>query len=241
MRTVAYARFELLRIFREGKLVAAACAVPLILYFVLAVPSRNVRDFAATGVPAPLYYMVSLASFGTMMAMMSAGMRIAGERQTGWIRQLRVSPLPTAAYLAAKVLTAYVMAGLTLGLLYASGLALGVDLPVHTWLAMTLLIAFALLPFSALGILLGYHVTVDAVGPVSAGTVTLLGVLSGTWYPTSPGLIHDIGQFLPSYWLIQASRISLQGHSWTVMAWTVTVLWVATLTALVYRQYTRRT
>ena len=240
MSTLAYARFELLRTFREGKLLAAAFATPLILYFLLAVPSRHVHDFAATGVAAPLYYMVSLASFGTMMAMMSAGIRIAGERQTGWTRQLRISPLPTTAYLAAKVLTAYVMAGLTLGLLYASGIALGVDLPARTWLAMTLLIAIALLPFAALGVLIGHYVAVDAVGPVGAGTVTLLGILSGTWYPTSSGLIHDIAQFLPSYWLVQASRISLHGHAWTATAWLVVIGWIAALAAPVYRRYANR-
>ena len=241
MRALAYARFELIRTFREAKLLAAAIATPLILYFLLAIPSRHVHEFAATGVPAPVYYMVSLASFGTMMAMMSAGIRIAGERQTGWTRQLRISPLPTAAYLAAKVLTAYVMAGLTLALLYGSGLVLGVDLPVGTWLTMTVLVAIALLPFAALGILIGHYVTVDAVGPVAAGTVTLLGILSGTWYPTSPGLIHDIGVFLPSYWLVQASRISLHGQGWTATAWLVVLVWITILTALLWRRYTSRT
>ena len=50
MRALAYARFELLRTFREGKLLAAAIAVPLLLYFLLAVPKRHVHDLAmATG------------------------------------------------------------------------------------------------------------------------------------------------------------------------------------------------
>ena len=189
MMPAAYTRFELVRTFREGKLLAAAFVTPVILYFVFALPARNEGNFAATGVPAPLYYMVSLASFGTMMAMMSAGIRIAGERQAGWTRQLRITPLPAAAYLAAKVLTAYAMAALSLALLYACGLGLGVDLPARTWLAMTTLIAIALLPFAALGIIMGHYVTVDAVGPVSAGTVTLLAVLSGTWYPATSGEI----------------------------------------------------
>lgn len=240
MRAFAYARFELLRTFREGKLLAAAIAVPVLLYFLLAAPRQQVRNLAATDIAAPLYYMVSLASFGTMMAMMSTGIRIAGERQTGWTRQLRISPLPTTGYLAAKILTAYVMAGVTLGLLYGSGLVLGVDLPVRTWLTMTLLVMIALLPFAALGILIGQYVNVDAAGPVSAGMVTVLGILSGTWYPNGPGLIHDIAQFLPSYWLIQASRISLHGQGWTTTAWLVVLLWTAVLSILLCRRYTSR-
>ena len=67
--------------------------------------------------------MVSLASFGTMMSMMSAGFRIAGERQVGWTRQLRITPLSVRCYMRAKILTAYAMAGVSLALLYASAVS----------------------------------------------------------------------------------------------------------------------
>ena len=98
---------------------------PLILYFVIAIPNRHIKDFSGTGVSAALYYMVSLASFGTMMSMVSTGGRIAGERQVGWTRQLRITPLRPRAYLRAKVLTGYLMALLSLVLLCISGVARG--------------------------------------------------------------------------------------------------------------------
>lgn len=243
MRAVAYGRFELVRTFREGKLLLTVFAIPLILYLLDAPSNRHVHDFAGTGVPEPLYYMVGFASFSTMMAMMSAGIRIAGERQTGWTRQLRLTPLPTTAYLAAKVVTAYGMAAVSLGLLYASGLTFGVDLPVHTWLAMTGLIAIALLPIAGLGILFGHYVTTDAVGPVSAGVIVLMAIFSGTWYPITHGLAQHIGEFLPSYWLVQAGRISQPGHGWTAQAWIVVIVWttaLATLAALAYRRQMSR-
>ena len=56
-------------------------------------------NFDGTGISAPLYYMVGLASFGTMLAMISSGARIAGERQAGWTRQLRITPLSRARLL----------------------------------------------------------------------------------------------------------------------------------------------
>lgn len=237
MRSLAYARFELVRTFREGMLLLGAFAFPLVLYFLIALPNRNVHDYEATGVSVPLYYMVSLGSFGTMMAMMSAGIRIAGERSTGWLRQLRIMPLSTAGYLGAKVLTAYVMAALSLVLLYASGLALGVSLSLHAWVEMTLLIAIALLPFAAFGIAVGQHVSIDAIGPISGGTVAVLAVLSGTWYPVTHGFLHDVGQFLPSYWLVQAGRISLHGQGWPVMGWTVVLAWTAILSGIATLAY----
>jgi ABC-2 type transport system permease protein len=238
---LSYTRYELLRTFRDRRLFLFSFGFPLILYFVIVLPNRNVHDFSSTGVGAPLYYMVSLASFGTMMSMMSAGFRIAGERQVGWTRQLRITPLSVRAYIRAKVVTAYAMAAISLVLLYAAGIALGVSLSGSSWLSMTLLIVIALLPFGALGIALGHMLTVDSVGPATGGIVSLLAVVSGTWFPVTHGFLHDVGQILPSYWLVQAGRVSLHGHPWNGLAWAVVLGWTVILAAIAAVAYRRDT
>jgi hypothetical protein len=98
-------------------------------------------------------------SFGAMMALISTGARIASERTDGWTRQLRITPLSTGAYLRAKVLTGYAMAALTIATLYAAGALVGVRLPLERWLGMTGVILVGLLPFAALGVLLGHLLT----------------------------------------------------------------------------------
>jgi ABC-2 type transport system permease protein len=241
MSTVAYTRYELIRTFRDRRLFIFTFGFPVILYFVIVLPNRHVLDFSSTGITAALYYMVGLASFGTMMSMMSAGFRIAGERQVGWTRQLRITPLSVRSYIRAKIVTAYTMAGTSLALLYASGLILGVRLPASTWISMTILIAIALLPFGALGVALGHMLTVDSVGPATGGLVSLLAVVSGTWFPVTHGFLHDVGQYLPSYWLVQAGRISLHGQGWPAMAWIVVFCWTAALTAIAVVAYRRDT
>ncbi|HXD58358.1 MAG TPA: ABC transporter permease, partial [Thermoleophilaceae bacterium] len=214
----------------------------LILYFLIAGPNRHDTNFGGSGLPAPLYYMVGLASFGTMSAMLSTGARIAGERQVGWNRQLRLTPLSPRAYLRAKVLTAYAMALVTLSLLYISGATLGVSLPAHDWVQMTLLILVGLVPFAALGILIGHLVTVDSIGPVMGGTVSLLALVSGTWFPISDsGFLHDVAQNLPSYWLVQASHVALGGDAWPARGWIVMAAWTVLLAALARRAYRRDT
>jgi ABC-2 type transport system permease protein len=214
---------------------------PLVLYFIIAVPNRHMQDFAGSGVTAPLYYMVSLASFGTMMSMVSLGGRIAGEREAGWTRQLRITPLSPRSYLRAKVMTGYTMAALSLGLLYIAGAALGVSLSAGEWVRTTLLIAVALLPFAALGIGLGHLLTVDSVGPAIGGTVSLLALVSGTWFPITSGFLHDLGQFLPSYWLVQAGRVSIDGQPWGAMGWAVVLGWTVVLVAFAGWAYMRDT
>jgi ABC-2 type transport system permease protein len=241
MSSVAYTRFELLRTFRNKRLFVFSLGFPLILYYVIATPNRNTHDFGGSGISAPLYYMVGLASFGTMMSMVSVGARIAGEREAGWTRQLRITPLSPRAYLRAKVLTSYAMAGLSLVFLYLAGASLGVTLPAGKWVEMTVLIAIALLPFAALGILLGHLLNVDAVGAATGTVVSLLALVSGTWFPVTHGFLHEVGQFLPSYWLVQAGRISLHGHAWGAMGWAVVLAWTVVLWALAGYAYIRDT
>lgn len=241
MNAVAYTRYELLRTMRERRLLLFGFGFPLILYFVIAIPNRHIKDFAGTGISAVLYYMVSLASFGTMMSMVSTGGRIAGERQVGWTRQLRITPLSPRAYLRAKVLTGYAMAILSLLLLYISGALLGVSLAANKWLEMTGLIIVGLIPFAALGIALGHMLTVDAIGPALGGTVSLLALIGGTWFPVTSGFLHDLGQFLPSYWLVQAGRVALGGSAWGAKGWAVVLGWSLVLGVLAAWAYARDT
>jgi ABC-2 type transport system permease protein len=242
MRSLAYTRFELVRTFRNARLMAFALGFPLILFFMIAAPNRNQHNFNGSGISIPLYYMVGLVAFGAMSALISSGTRIATERTDGWTRQLRITPLETAAYFCAKVGTGYALAATTMVLLYASGLSLGVSLGIGRWLEMTGLILVALVPFAALGILLGHLLTADSIGPAVGGLVSLLALVSGTWFPLgSHGFLHDIAQFLPSYWLVRASHVSLGGQAWTAGGWIVVATWTAVLVILARFAYVRDT
>jgi ABC-2 type transport system permease protein len=223
---IAYTRTELLRTFRNRRFYFFSLAFPLVLYWILAAPKKN-AVIAHTGLTWPLYYMISLAAFGTMMSMLSSGARIAGERQLGWTRQLRISPLSVRAYFRAKVTTGYAMAALSLLCLYVSGALLGVSLPLGRWLAMTGLIAVGLLPFAALGILIGHLINTDSAGPVMGGLVSLLALLGGVYFPITGGVLHTIGQLLPSWWLVQASHVALGAPAWGARGWITVAAWTA--------------
>ncbi|HET9627586.1 MAG TPA: ABC transporter permease [Kofleriaceae bacterium] len=241
MMTLGYTRLELLRTLRNRRFLILSLAFPLGLYFLSAAPNRHELDLRGTGISAPLYFMVGLAAFGTMAAMLSSGARIAAERTAGWTRQLRLTPLPAGAYLRTKIVTGYAMAMLTLGLLYLGGLVLGVRLAPAQWLAMTGLILLALVPFAAFGVWLGHVITVDAIGPAVGATTAVLSFISGAWYPLGHGTLEDIAQCLPSYWLIQASRVSLAGDVWPAKGWLVVAAWSVAMIALAARAYRRDT
>jgi ABC-2 type transport system permease protein len=239
---LVYTRYELLRTLRNRRFFFLSLGFPLILYFVIAGPNRHVHDFGGSGISAPLYFMVGLAAFGTMSAMLSSGARIAAERAVGWNRQLRISPLSPRNYFRAKVLTAYMMALISLLALYIAGTTLGVSLAASDWLQMTGLIVVGLIPFAAGGILLGHLLTPDSIGPAMGGGIALLALLGGTWFPIpTHGFMYDLAQCLPSYWLVQASHVALGGHAWPVRGWIVIVVWTIVLGRLAARAYRKDT
>jgi ABC-2 type transport system permease protein len=239
----AYLRFELLRTLRNRRFFFFSLGFPLILYFLIAGPNRHKLNLGHTGLSAPLYFMVGLAAFGTMNAMLAAGARIAGERAVGWNRQLRITPLTTRAYFRAKVLTGYLMSGVTLASLYIAGLTLGVSLTGHEWLRMTGFILVGLIPFAGLGIVFGHLLTPDSIGPVMGGTTAVLALLGGTWFPITGGAMQKIAEALPSYWLVQAGHVGLGGQGWDRTGWLVVAVWAvagAAAARWAYRRDTQR-
>ena len=237
--TTTYTRYEMLRTFRSTRFFIFSLAFPIVLFLLVAGPNR---DQELGGISFPLYYMTGMASWGSMMAVMASGARIAGERSVGWNRQLRITPLPTRAYFRAKIMTGYAMAALTIGLLYLAGSMLGVRLSAIEWLTMTGLILVGLIPFAVLGVLLGHLLTVDSMGPAMGGITALFALLGGAWGPIADsGALHAIAQALPSYWLVQAGQAARSGDGWPMRGWLVIAIWTAVLTRLAVRVYRRDT
>jgi len=231
-----YLGYELRRTVRNRRFFFFSIGFPLLLFLTVAGSQRGTD--IAPGVPFVEYYMVGMAGWGAMTAVLAGGARIALERSTGFVRQLRLTPLSVRAYFQAKILTGYLMGILTLVLLYAAGIALGVRLPLLDWLQMTALILIALVPIAILGILLGHLVTPDSMGPVLGGLSALLAFLGGAWfYPT--GWLADVGPYVPSYWLTQAGRAVVAGDTWPAKAWVVIALWSLVLGAVAVRVYRR--
>jgi ABC-2 type transport system permease protein len=240
--TLTYLRYELLRTLRNRRFFLLSLGFPLILFFVFVPPNRHVHNFDGSGISFALYYMVGMAAFGSMSAVLSCGGRIAAERAVGWNRQLRITPLSPRAYFRVKVITGYMMASLTLLALYAAGTSLGVSLTASQWLRMTGLILVGLVPFAALGIMLGHMLTPDSIGPAMGGGISLLALLGGIWFPLSGhGFLPELAQFIPSYWLAQASHVALGGQAWSTKGWIVMADWTLILSAMAARAYRRDT
>jgi ABC-2 type transport system permease protein len=236
---LTYLRYELLRSFRNTRFFIFSLVFPVVLFLLVAGPNRYEE---LDGISFPLYYMSGMVAWGTMAAIMAGGARIAFDRSVGWNRQVRLTPLPVGQYLAAKVVSSYVIAAISIMLLYVAGTWMGVRLPLADWATMTLLVLIGLVPFAVGGIALGHVLNVDTMGPAMGGIIALLALLGGAWGPLAThGVLRWLTEGLPSYWLVQAGKSATTGGWWPAQAWLVLAVWTAALAIAAVNVFPRDT
>ena len=158
--------------------------------------------------------MVSMATYGAIGAALGGAIVIAQERDGGWTRQLRVTPLPSSAYVAGKLVVAYLVTVPAIAAVLVAGLLVDhVELAPVAWLAVLAALAIGSLPFAALGLLIGY--TFDANSAQGAMMISFfsLAILGGLWAPLSsfPDTLATIGRMLPSSRLADLGRDAAAG------------------------------
>jgi ABC-2 type transport system permease protein len=236
---LTYLKYEVLRTWRNRRFLIFSLVFPLVLFLAIAGPNRRVH---IEQIPFPLYYMTGMIAWGAMVSVISSGARIAAERQVGWTRQLRITPLPTWSYFSAKIITGYMMAIFTMIVLFAAGTSVGVRLDVTQWFVMVGLLLVGLVPFAVMGIMFGHLLKVDSLGPAIGGVTSLFALLGGSYGAlVTGGFLLKITKLIPSYWLVQASRTAVQGGGWPAEAWIVIVVWSVVFGVLAVRVYERDT
>lgn len=197
-------RLEILRVLRNRKFQFFGVLYPSVLFLLIAGTADSTEPLDGTGgLTLPAYLMVSMASFGALTAvLMCNSERIAKERENGWVRQLRLTPLPGRGYVLAKTAAAAVGALPAIVLVFVvAAVVKDVRLDAWQWLALTAAIWAGSLVFAALGVAIGYAATGDAVRPITMIVYFGLSLLGGLWMPstTFPGWLQDVAAWLPTH------------------------------------------
>lgn len=195
-------RFEVGRLLRSWRFLLITIGFPVIFY-VLFLGDRSAGGVIDGTVPWRLYLVVSMCSFGALVAALtSSGGRLSAERTTGWARQLRVTPIPAWSYVAAKVAAGMVVILPVLALVDVVGASFGgVHIPLATWLELTALLWVTALPFAILGALIGFTVQPETAFPVVTALMFVLGYFGGLFNPVSsmPRALQVAARALPSF------------------------------------------
>ncbi|WP_328501709.1 ABC transporter permease [Streptomyces sp. NBC_00457] len=196
-------RLELTRALRNRKFLFFSVLYPSVLFLLIAGSADSTTKIDGTGLTLPTYMMVSMASFGALTAvLMGNSERIAKERESGWVRQLRLTPLPGRGYVLAKTASAAVVSLPSIVIVFVvAAVVKGVRLDAWQWLALTGAIWAGSLVFAALGVAIGYLASGDAVRPITMITYFGLSILGGLWMPTTtfPDWLQDIAKWAPTH------------------------------------------
>ncbi len=201
---VKEAKYEFLKCLRSPMYSVSTMLFPLMFYvlFGLVMGKQMIGNISST-----LYLIPAYGTFGVMGAsLFGTAATLASDRGLGWLQVKRASPMPPFAYFFAKVVmsmifsTADVLLLLTLGVLFG-----GVHLPAATATKLVLTLVAGSLPFSAMGLAIGYF-----AGPTSAPAVINIFYLpmsfcSGLWMPFQylPKFVQHVAGFLPPFHLSQ--------------------------------------
>ncbi|MGX5212826.1 ABC transporter permease [Streptomyces violaceus] len=196
-------KLELTRALRNRKFLFFSVIYPSVLFLIIAGNSDSATKLPGTGLTLPTYMMVSMASFGALTAvLMGNSERIAKERESGWVRQLRLTTLPGRGFVLAKTASAAVVSLPSIVIVFAVAATVkDVRLDAWQWLALTGAIWAGSLVFAALGVAIGYLASGDAVRPITMITYFGLSMLGGLWMPTTtfPTWLQDIAKWLPTH------------------------------------------
>jgi ABC-2 type transport system permease protein len=229
--TLALGRAEVMRLRRNKRYAIFTLAIPVILYLVLAPSIKNAK--AIPGVNYAAYYMITLAALGAISgSLMGNAQRIAQERKDGWVRQLRLTPLPANAYVVGKIVASMavtipsVVIVLLLGRFYG-----GVHLATWQWFAIFGAIWVGTLTFTALGIAIGYRYAPDTVQPIAMIIYLGMSILGGLYFPVT-GFLEKIAKVLPTYQITHIGADVITGQSIPAIAFIVIGAWFAGFMAL---------
>ena len=231
------AKYEFLKNLRLRMYTMSVLSFP-IMFYVLFGLVLNSKEIIA-GARVPTYMIATYGTFGVMGAsLFGTAAGLASDRGLGWLQVKRASPMPPFAYFAAKVITSMIFSTIIVLALFTLGITLGgVRMPLGDFARLLGTLAAGSLPFSAMGLALGYF-----TGPNSApATINLIylpmSFCSGLWVPFMflPKVVRQIALALPPYHLSQlalgvvgaGSHESAATHSEVLAAFTMICLGVA--------------
>ena len=228
--------FEIRRILRSPRFSIFTIGFPLVFFLIFA------NLYRGQGTDTVPYLMVSMAAFGAVSASVSTGGRTAIERQVGWNRQLRMTPLSGFSYLASKVITAMIVALPALLLVFLVGATVeNVNLDTITWLRLVLACWIGILPLAAIGLLIGMIATGDSAQAISTVVMLLFSLLGGLWMPIYllPDFLGTVAKILPSYWLAQLGHDQLDNAGISGQGVLTLLAWLVIAGALIVVRYRR--
>ncbi|WP_328560178.1 ABC transporter permease [Streptomyces coelicoflavus] len=233
--TMDYLRLETRRTLRDPGFVIGGVAMPVLMYLLFTNLGGDAGEWK-TGA------MVGMAAYGAVGSALNTGGGVAEDRAIGWLRQLRVTPMPPHQVVAGRALTASVtVLPAIAAVLGAGGLINGVRLDAWQWAALALLLWLGSVPFTLLGLGNGYRLTGQTTGVANMVANLGLAVLGGLWFPLAlfPEWLRTVSSYTPTNRFAQLGTSVATGQAPPVGGILVLAGWLLAFGAYAVLSYRR--
>ena len=159
--------------------------------------------------------MVAMMAYGAIGAALGATIRLSFDRASGWLRQLRVTPVPQTSVVAVDVVVGMLLTLPPLVVVALTGRFVnGVQLAPGEWAGLIGVLWLGSAVFVAFGLLLGWALEEKAAGGAIGIVGTVLAALGGLWVPVElfPSGLRAVAHGLPSYWYAETGRAAAGGE-----------------------------
>ena len=203
------AKYEFLRVLRTPSFAVPTLLFPPMFYLLFGLILNRGNAGAAQ------YLFATYSVFGVMApGLFGFGVGVAMERERGWLALKRVAPMPPGAYLFAKMAMAAIFALIIYCVLATMAATIGgLRFGAGQWLLLAAITVLGVLPFCALGLVIGSRVNASAAPAIVNFIYLPMAFLSGLWMPLSmlPSFLAQLAPLWPPYHLSQLTLATI-GH-----------------------------
>jgi ABC-2 type transport system permease protein len=199
------AKYEFLKYLRLRVYTASVLSFPIMFYVLFGLVLNSKEAIGGTHVP--IYLIATYGTFGVMGAsLFGTAAGLASDRGLGWLQVKRASPMPPFAYFVAKIIVSMIFSTIIVLALFGLGIAFGnVRMPVAEFARLLATLVAGSLPFSAMGLALGYFTGPNSAPPTINLIYLPMSFCSGLWVPFMflPHAVQKIALALPPFHLSQ--------------------------------------
>ncbi|BDM67698.1 ABC transporter [Streptomyces nigrescens] len=239
---LGYLRLEVRRTLRDRGFVIFGIGMPVLMYVLMtnigAGPGGADMGWKTAS-------MVGMAAYGALGAAIGTGTGVAEDKQLGWLRQLRITPMGPLRAVVGRGLTGSVtVLPAIVAVLLVGALVNGIRMPAWQWAALAGLLWLGTAPFTLLGLGNGYRLSAQSTGVVNTGCMLLLSIVGGLWFPAElfPGWLRALSAWTPGNRFAELGRSVTEGGAPSLAAVAVLAAWLAvfgTYAVYAYRRAAR--
>ena len=217
----------------------------VVFLVMLGLSAGNQRIALLGGIRLVQFYVPGFCAYGVMAAgFTTLAITLVVRRETGLLKRLRLSPLPSWALLASIFVSTTIVALVQVLLLLLIGrIGYHVSFP-PSWAALAIAVLVGIVSFSAMGVAASTVIpNQETAGPVTSIVFFVLLFLAGFWFPIAPGSgLAKFSNYLPVRHLILAMDASFRIPPGATSLWAwhdllVVALWGVGATLIALRRF----